>query len=512
MMKKGKQLVLIIEDEAIVGLTLDVNGYISGTVSENDGVTATTTFLADVFRILNPAGGAGTEYRNGIWYAYDPASGTRSMWGKPFGGSAKLNWWTGSSSIPEGSETKANASVYISMVAPRFGGNDVPTGGGDVEVTLPNDFGQVRSGSGLSALGSGWQTIASASLTGVVSGQVVTGTISLGGTFGEAIVGNMRMLAGGSLVAGPIPVEIYSDPGSGPQQATVTGVAIGGGTQTFQIQIENGSFGGSAIGDWSIARIASASPTNPGFMSAQQAEQLASLVAGGGGGSGAPLATTAPPAIGAASAVGTGTAAARNDHNHAHGNQAGGSLHAVATTSADGFLSASDKTKLNGIAAGATANSPEDTSAGANTLVKRGPGGNIATNTVINFTGGSSNSLTASGTNLTANANFFAFTVTEVSDVNEKENIRYGDPADCLAIVSNLKPAWFDFRRDGRSSFGFLAQQIVDYAPEAVTRAPNDGPLGINYGMLAAPMAGAIQALLSRIETLETEVAQLRAA
>ena len=44
--------------------------------------------------------------------------------------------------------------------------------------------------------------------------------------------------------------------------------------------------------------------------------------------------------------------AARFDDT-AHGARAGGTLHAVATTSAAGFLSASDKTKLDGIAAGA---------------------------------------------------------------------------------------------------------------------------------------------------------------
>lgn len=43
---------------------------------------------------------------------------------------------------------------------------------------------------------------------------------------------------------------------------------------------------------------------------------------------------------------------------------AGGTAHAEATTSTDGFMSASDKTKLNGIAAGATANTGTVTSVG----------------------------------------------------------------------------------------------------------------------------------------------------
>jgi hypothetical protein len=44
---------------------------------------------------------------------------------------------------------------------------------------------------------------------------------------------------------------------------------------------------------------------------------------------------------------------------HAHGNQSGGSLHANATTSVAGFMSSGDKTKLDGIATGATANATD---------------------------------------------------------------------------------------------------------------------------------------------------------
>jgi hypothetical protein len=44
--------------------------------------------------------------------------------------------------------------------------------------------------------------------------------------------------------------------------------------------------------------------------------------------------------------AGVGTRVVRNDHVHAHGDRGGGSLHAAATTSVAGFLSAADKTKL----------------------------------------------------------------------------------------------------------------------------------------------------------------------
>lgn len=59
----------------------------------------------------------------------------------------------------------------------------------------------------------------------------------------------------------------------------------------------------------------------------------------------------APPNIAAAGAAGSDTGVYANaDHTHGHGNQAGGTQHAAATTSVAGFMSASDKTKLDNLA------------------------------------------------------------------------------------------------------------------------------------------------------------------
>jgi hypothetical protein len=64
-----------------------------------------------------------------------------------------------------------------------------------------------------------------------------------------------------------------------------------------------------------------------------------------------PVSTGAPSTIGANNSEGSATSLSRSDHIHDHGNQNGGSLHAVATTSVNGFMSASDKTKLDGLSA-----------------------------------------------------------------------------------------------------------------------------------------------------------------
>lgn len=92
--------------------------------------------------------------------------------------------------------------------------------------------------------------------------------------------------------------------------------------------------------------IQTATAAQPGLMSAAYAAKLDSIATGAT--AGPSLASTTPAAVGTA-AVGVGTTAARADHVHAHGSQPGGSLHSAATTSAAGFMSASDKAKLDAL-------------------------------------------------------------------------------------------------------------------------------------------------------------------
>lgn len=67
------------------------------------------------------------------------------------------------------------------------------------------------------------------------------------------------------------------------------------------------------------------------------------------------LSDSAPQPIGTA-AAGTSGDASRADHVHAHGNQAGGMLHALATSGAPGFLPSADKVKLDGATSASTPN------------------------------------------------------------------------------------------------------------------------------------------------------------
>ena len=164
--------------KAIKGLVLDVNNYISGYSSTNDGTTAAFEVLADTFGIRSPGGGERTEYRAGRWYIYSPTESTRTMYGKAFGGTQKLVWWTGPTSVPEGAETKGNAYVYMSQNTVgglRFGGSDVPgadTFEADVSpalLTLADPTPPAPGGPFYGSYNMGWFTITPKNAQGSVS-------------------------------------------------------------------------------------------------------------------------------------------------------------------------------------------------------------------------------------------------------------------------------------------------------------------------------------------------------
>jgi len=118
-------------NEAYAALTVDAGNRL--TAMRINGVTRAIEFLSESVSFLSPAGGERTEYRAGNWHVYNPADATRTRYGKAFGGAQKLVWWTGPDTIAEGSESKANAYVYVSQNSVgglRFGGSDTPSGGG----------------------------------------------------------------------------------------------------------------------------------------------------------------------------------------------------------------------------------------------------------------------------------------------------------------------------------------------------------------------------------------------
>ncbi len=83
------------------------------------------------------------------------------------------------------------------------------------------------------------------------------------------------------------------------------------------------------------------------------------------GGSDALTTATAVEITDSTNAEGGAASFARSNHQHAHGNRGGGTLHAAATPSVAGFQSAADKTKLDGIEAGAQLNTGANVGGGS---------------------------------------------------------------------------------------------------------------------------------------------------
>lgn len=147
--------------------------------------------------------------------------------------------------------------------------------------------------------------------------------------------------ASGGTAATPTPLS------SSPPPNVATGSSTGSATAAARADHTHGH-GDQAGGTLHTA----ATPATPGFMSNADKGKLDGIAPGA---TATPLSSAPPPNVAAASGAGTDTSAARSDHSHGHGDQAGGTLHATATSATPGFMSNADKSKLDGIAPGATA-------------------------------------------------------------------------------------------------------------------------------------------------------------
>jgi Chaperone of endosialidase len=101
------------------------------------------------------------------------------------------------------------------------------------------------------------------------------------------------------------------------------------------------------------------------------------------------------------------------------------------------------------------------------------------------------------------------------SDVRLKHAI--ATLAGALDRVRALRPVAFRWNADDSSGVGFLAHELQQHIPEAVTGEPDevndDGsvrPQGVDHSKLVPWLTSAVQALLARVETLEAQVAALQ--
>lgn len=105
-------LLLEANQNAQITLTTNVNGYVSGMVSKNDGQRGVISFLADVFEIIS-TGTVGVRFtrRNGGYFMRFYAASIQLVLGINFGSGNNLMGWYGPN-VGEENCTKANGTAW----------------------------------------------------------------------------------------------------------------------------------------------------------------------------------------------------------------------------------------------------------------------------------------------------------------------------------------------------------------------------------------------------------------
>ena len=189
---------------------------------------------------------------------------------------------------------------------------------------------------------------------------------------------------------------------------------------------------------------------------------------------------------------------------------------ANATTSASGHMSAADKTKIDGIETGATAdqtaseiltliNSSDIYTTGA---IGRDNGDKIywTDNDRLDvFVNGNNEFRFEADGDFHADGDVIAFSTTTASDIRLKENIEVIPKA--LDKVQALEGVSFDWKKTGEKSAGVIAQAVQAVLPEAVKEVtPLDGGdsyLSVNYHALTSILIESIKELKAEIEELK---------
>jgi hypothetical protein len=142
----------------------------------------------------------------------------------------------------------------------------------------------------------------------------------------------------------------------------------------------------------------------------------------------------------------------------------------------------------------------------------------------LNNAGTTSNVMTMTGSTgaVTFLNNIIVNGTTVTSDRTLKDNIQDVNVDDCLHIFNNLKVKSFDWKRTGRPSLGFIAQEVEEILPlsnnyDIVSESeyqptPDDEPMMIktvDYTKLNTMLYVVIKEQQKRIDSLETKLANI---
>ena len=91
------------------------------------------------------------------------------------------------------------------------------------------------------------------------------------------------------------------------------------------------------------------------------------------------------------------------------------------------------------------------------------------------------------------------------SDYRLKENVVPMTGA--LATVSALKPVTYKWKLDGADGQGFIAHELQEVAPYAVSGEKDGKEMqGVDYGKITPLLTAALQEALAKIESLEARL------
>ena len=94
------------------------------------------------------------------------------------------------------------------------------------------------------------------------------------------------------------------------------------------------------------------------------------------------------------------------------------------------------------------------------------------------------------------------------SDYRLKENI--APMTGALAKVTQLKPVTYKWKSNGSDGQGFIAHELQEVAPYAVSGEKNGEQMqGVDYGKITPLLTAALQEALVKIESLEARLAVL---
>lgn len=135
--------------------------------------------------------------------------------------------------------------------------------------------------------------------------------------------------------------------------------------------------------------------------------------------------------------------------------------------------------------------------------------GPATTNGIINFVGGN-------GTQGAITGNGAGISYTSASDYRLKENV--APMTNALGIVARLKPVTYTWKYNGSAGQGFIAHELQEIVPEAVTGKKDDvdedgniKPQGIDTSFLVATLTAAIQELKAIVDAQAAEIQALKA-